>query len=352
MVVGYFHDLTPKGQKVIRRKLCTLEEYDFGTIQNLWAKEFFRLQEDQKLQGTNFRHITSEYLKHVERTLSPTTLNEYNKSIVRFNNIVGNVPINEWDNEYADQFFERMKAEGLANATQRKHGTAINVFLKWANEKYPHNIYIKLPKRRKKRARKFHDNEVNAFFFHIWKRYRHQKDLSKKLNLWNHLRALYMLVETGMRRSEVWALLYDDIGEEEIFIRDNEELMFFVKGAEEQDVPISDRLAKFLRVDKKVTRKKFGIKKRQYYLCDFNGNLALRADSLTQAFLRHKEEAGIDSEAKILHGHRATMVTKLIDKFGVSEAQVIARHQSEQTTLGYFDKRQILKKRKKYLDNR
>ena len=79
---------------------------------------------------------------------------------------------------------------------------------------------------------------------------------------------------------------------------------------------------------------------RKFYLSDGKGGLVFkRKDSITQALSRHAKDAGLSPEAKICHGHRATLITKIVDKYGVAEAQEVARHKSEQTTLGYVDKR-------------
>ena len=113
---------------------------------------------------------------------------------------------------------------------------------------------------------------------------------------------------------------------------------------------ISKNLSEFLTLDKAYAIEQKDLK-RKFFLSDGKGGLIFKTkDSITQALLRHSKDAGIDPEAKICHGHRATIITKIIDKFGVAEAQDVARHKSEQTTLGYLDRRVIRKKQKRVLD--
>ena len=351
MVVGFFHDLTPDGERPIERDLCKLSEYDVNKVNDLWAKKFAEVAGELRHKSHSVKELADRYLIHVQKTRKGNTLEQYNLSIVRFLGIAGDTTIDALNSEVADDFLLSLK--GFANATQRKHCTAVNMFLRWADEISPHNFKIKLPKKRTKSAKIFLDEEYDALVDHIRSKIAVVKftDPSKHHSYFNHLRALIMMRETGMRRGEVWSLPYRHIKRDVIIIEDNLELEEFIKGGNASAVTISNRLQKFLEEDKKFAVSYKDLK-RKFYLSDGKGGLMFkRKDSITQALSRHAKDAGIDPEAKICHGHRATLITKIIDKYGVAEAQDIARHKSEQTTLGYLDKGVIRKKQKKILDD-
>ena len=346
--MGYFHDLTPEGQRPIERELCHLSEFSPDTINDLWASKFSEVSSEIHHKNYSFKELSERYLLHIQKTRKSNTWDQYNLSIVRFLSIVGDTTTEQFTPEMHDDFLQSIRR--FANATQRKHCTAINMFLRWANDITPHGVSITLPKKRKKHPKIFLDEEYDVLLQHIKKKLENPEG-GREIFYVNHLRALVMMRETGMRRGEVWSLPYRHITKDFILIEDNTELEEEIKGGNASGVMINDRLKSFLDDDKKYA---FEVKdfKRKFYQSDGNGGLVWkRKDSITQALSRHAKEAGLDPEAKICHGHRATLITKIIDKYGVAEAQDIARHRSEQTTLGYLDKSVIRRKQKKILND-
>ena len=348
VVVGYFHDLSPEGERPLERDLCDLKEFDFSTIMQIWATKYVEIQQEVHRKAYSFEELSERYLMHIQKIRKGNTFDTYESSIVRFLDVTGDATSDKFTPEMHDDFLASLK--NLANATQRKHCTAVNMFLKWAEEISPHGIRITLPKKRKKHPKVFLDEEYDVLLNHIKGRLQDPKR-GREIYFINHIRALVMMRETGMRRGEVWSLPYRHITKDFILIEDNTELEENIKGGDASGVMINDRLRSFLDEDKKYAFEKQDYK-RKFYLSDGKGGLVFkRKDSITQALSRHAKEAGLDPEAKICHGHRATLITKIIDKYGVAEAQDIARHKSEQTTLGYLDKSVIRRKQKKILND-
>jgi len=346
-VVGYFHNLSPDGERPLERDLCDLKDFDFSTIMQVWAEKYFEIQQETHRRAYSFGELSERYLMHIQKTRKRNTLDTYESSIVRFLDIAGDTTSDQFTPEMHDNFLASLKH--FANATQRKHCTAVNMFLKWADEISPHGIRIKLPKKRKKHPKIFLDEEYEVLLSHIKKRLQNA-ERGRGVYFVNHLRALVMMRETGMRRGEVWSLPYRHISKDFILIEDNTELEEDIKGGDASGVMINDRLKSFLDEDRKYAFETQDYK-RKFFLSDGKGGLIFkRKDSITQALSRHAKDAGLDPEAKICHGHRATLITKIIDKYGVAEAQDIARHKSEQTTLGYLDKSVIRRKQKKILN--
>ena len=347
-VVGLYHDLTPEGEKVIRRDLCDLKDFDEHKVLDLWIVKHQEIEREQRSTSYSFRELSDRYLDSVAKKRNRNTYDTYKISIVRFLDVVGNMKLEDFTSEVADDFLHSIRDS--ANATQRKHCTAVNMFLKWADEFEPHSIHIKLPKKRRKNPKIFLDEEYEFLRDHILNKFENAP--AEKSNLyWNHLRALIMFRETGMRRGEVFCLPYRNINSDYIIISDNDEVDELVKGGDESEIVISDALKAFLVEDRKYSLKIKDVS-RKFYLSDGKGGLVFkRKDSITQALSRHAKDAGLSPEAKICHGHRATLITKIVDKYGVAEAQEVARHKSEQTTLGYVDRREIRKKLKSVINN-
>ena len=160
-----------------------------------------------------------------------------------------------------------------------------------------------------------------------------------------------MMHLTGMRRSEVYGLKYSEIKSDWINIRDNPDLGVFIKGATEEDVAICNALSEFLLEDKAFC-KEHGIISRKVFLCGKDGKIFCKSvDTLTQALGRHIKNAGIDPDAKICHGLRASFITSVYENFGIGEAQDLARHKSPNTTRQYIPEGSKTKKRRAIIDS-
>ena len=363
IVAARYHDLTPKGKPVIRRDLCTYEEYDFKSTSKgrkkrseVEKKNFLltRLQEvselmKQELQSKEEKHqsplikkIMQEWLDYLASLKkSPNTISAYANATNYYLKGVGNHPIQEFKRHYNGDLLRFFTKKGFNPRTQRKHVTALNGFFSWAYDgDYYEGKQIKLtsPPVTKKDPRNYSHQDIQSMENSIWNKYSKEKSEYRRFCYWSHLRVLIMLRETGLRRSECWALRLDNIllNQRYILIRDNEELGVVVKSKEEQSVPISERLASFLKQDLE-NRNSSEI----YYLDSGNGLPHFSSsDKLTQCIQRHRKSLGI-SGAKVLHGFRSTLITDVVSKHGVAMGQTIARHGQITTTMLYVNKAQL-----------
>ena len=122
-------------------------------------------------------------------------------------------------------------------------------------------------------------------------------------------------------------------------------------GATEEDVAIGKALSEFLLEDKAFCKER-KIISRKVYLCGYDGQIFCKSvDTLTQALGRHVKNAGIDPDAKICHGLRASFITSVYENFGIGEAQDLARHKSPNTTRQYIPEGCKTKKRQAIIDS-
>ena len=356
-VRGYFRRLTPKGKKdSIRRYICKVSDVQLpdGSLDvekaiEFWSAMYEKIDRTQYYKAHNFDQLADQYRVHIEKTLGRNTWDNYKKGIYRFLEEVRTLDVEEFEEVHADDFKAEMK--DLSNRTQRSYCTSVNMFLNWIREqKIPHSAKIKLPKERKVNARPYLPEEIQAVEKQIRKCI---EDGEPKylFNYWNHLRAWKMMHLTGMRRSEVYGLKYSEIKSDWINIRDNPDLGVFIKGATEEDVAICNALSEFLLEDKAFC-KEHGIISRKVFLCGKDGKIFCKSvDTLTQALGRHVKNAGIDPDAKICHGLRASFITSVYENFGIGEAQDLARHKSPNTTRQYIPSGSKAKKRKAIIDS-
>jgi len=356
-VRGYFPELTPKDQKnSIRRYICKVSDVQLPdgsldverTIQ-YWTDMYVRIERSQYFRDHKFDHLCDQYQAHVEKTLGRNTWLNYKKGIYRFLDEVRGLDIEEFEEVHSDDFKARMR--NLSNRTQRSYCTSVNMFLNWIREqKIPHSAKIKLPKERRTNARPYLPEEIEAVTQEIRRAFL-RGEKKYQINYWNHLRAWMMMHLTGMRRSEVYGLKYSDIKPEWINIRDNPDLGVFIKGATEEDVAIGKALSEFLLEDKAFCKDR-KIISRKVYLCGYDGQIFCKSvDTLTQALGRHVKNAGIDPDAKICHGLRASFITSVYENFGIGEAQDLARHKSPNTTRQYIPEGSKTKKRQAIIDS-
>ncbi|MCP4754263.1 MAG: site-specific integrase [Proteobacteria bacterium] len=124
------------------------------------------------------------------------------------------------------------------------------------------------------------------------------------------LRCLKMARETAMRGGEIWSLPLINIrmDERRILIRENKELGWKPKGDEEEWVPISEKLAAFLKEDLTARNSE-----EVWYLDKGNGTLIYgQEDALARAFSKIKKRLGIFG-SKSLHGIRASVCIHLLE---------------------------------------
>ncbi len=66
-VVGLFHDLTPKGEKVIRRDLCDLKDFNEQKVLDLWLAKYHEIEGEQRSTSYTFRVLSDSYLDSVAK---------------------------------------------------------------------------------------------------------------------------------------------------------------------------------------------------------------------------------------------------------------------------------------------
>ena len=149
----------------------------------------------------------------------------------------------------------------------------------------------------------------------------------------NEYRVYMLAINTGMRAAEIMSLRLEDITPDYIYIRDNPEIGFKVKGRQEAKIQINTSLGNFLRQDV-AGRREY----ERWYLDDGLGRRHWNnLSDLSKRFRLHQKALDIEG-VKPVHGFRATVCTKLLNQgVGAFEVQQLMRHQNIATTLGYYN---------------
>ncbi len=365
VVIGRFHEFPRPSGKPTRKDLCTYEKLKYketsrgrkqrsevekdAFIRKLFdekleelKKEIQRAEEAQleakEKESPMIKEVMQEWLAHIKSVRSKGTFSAYENAKDYYLEILGNHRLSEYQHHFNDDLITGMQKKMFSPVTIRKHLVALSGFFKWAyqNRFYDGRI-IKLssPQITKKQPRVYDAESIKKLERYIWQKYEVEKSKYRKHCYLNHHRILVMLICTGMRRSECFALKLENIllSDRVIRLRDVEELSVRVKGREEQIIPISNSLADYLKEDFSQRGNKD-----LYFLDSGQGTPHFSSpDKLTQSMARHCKKIGISGEAKVLHGFRSTLITQVVAHYGVAVGQQIARHKDIQTTMGYVN---------------
>jgi integrase len=137
---------------------------------------------------------------------------------------------------------------------------------------------------------------------------------------------------TGMRRSEIFWLPWDQVDLEAGTVSVKIQTRFMIKEKKEKVVPIPE----FLRVY--LTEERRAFPDERWLLDDGTGELAFKhPGALTRAFSRHFSALGINTDAKVIHGFRAKYISSLWESgVDLQTVQELAGHSSPLVTALYL----------------
>lgn len=360
-VMGRFRlEKMKSGKQGRRLKLCSLADYEFKitksgrkVARSTREKEIFldqlyhtklrelaalkEIEEEEPPPDSEWINVVMKtWLKHVKAygDKGSRTHTDYKRTTEYYLKAVKDHPIDDFQKEYNDDFINFLTNQGLARNTIHKHFRNLQTFFYWAEEhEYCRLIRLKKPKKTKKEPKTLSRKQLHEIYSRLQAKHEAANNKLYRLGYRNIIRAFLMMCETAMRGGEVWSLQLKaiDLENRQIFIVDNEELEWFVKGQHEESIPISDNLAAFLEAD---------LKERNpgevWYLDDGKGNQFYQnLTTLGRPIRKILQEMGI-SGVKPLHGIRASVITNLLaDGFSLSWVQKLARHKDLETTRGY-----------------
>lgn len=312
-----------------------------------WKKE----QAEKALSeesGTPVSEVMAKWLKNVGTYRSKETVKVYQVSVGHYLKSAGDHAIEKYNKEYNRKFLvflqglKTVKGNPYTDTTIRRHIHQIQIFYNRAyrEEEIDKQVKLQKPSLPKKDPVIFDTGDLSQLSKYIEERYRQEKHPTRKRNLKNHLRALYMATYTIMRRGAIWALKLENIDLEKriIKIRHNPELNWKNKKNKEPNKPISDQLFQFLLEDLRDRSSE-----ERYYLDNGKGMPCYHDPrQLTKAFSWHCKALGFPDGVKPLHGIRATGITELLASgVDIRTVKDLADHESIATTDGYVNSKKV-----------
>ena len=277
-------------------------------------------------------HCWLEHLAAMGR--SGNTIHEYEMSVQYYLVSAGDHSLSEFKLQHADRFLNALQRRGLSPSSIAKHCRSLNILFRFAHEqeyfagRIPH---IKPPRVPHKQVRIFEDGDYRLLEEYLRQQIK-QTPNSRHLQGYLNMQRLHFLLKwTGIRRSEAHALMLRDIDLQAgiLHLRCNAEVGHVLKNGMEQSIPIPQGLMEELMHSDLSDREP----QERWWLDDGTGRLWYRdKSSMGQALYRAQQRAGIQSEAKTLHGYRATLGTRLAAE-NPAVAQAILRHAQIDTTI-------------------
>lgn len=258
--------------------------------------------------------VMEKWLESSRGKRHPNTLKMHYEPFVKaYLEMVGDHPIEDFKIHHVDQFIESLRVMDLGLVTVNMKLQRLITFLNWARDRdYSPNV----PRIRKLREPKklpmiLNLGELESLFIRIGKlRETAPTDYLRRCFL-IHERALMLFLGTGMRRSEVFYLTWNqvDFGRLCITVKHQERMGFVVKEKKEKRVELPDYLNAYLFSQ----RQKYP---RESYVLDNGQGEMLYSDpySLTKVFRRHYNALGWQLRGiKPLHGFRALFIDRLFN---------------------------------------
>ena len=321
---------------------------------SLLIDQYTALEKEMKIKGkestsipNSFMGLFEEWMDLLSHVRSKRTVQIAGLTLRRYLQAVGEHPIGESYLRKINQFTISLTNLGLGPVTVNIHLKALKTFLRWANEmgqleKVPKIPMLRVPK---KHPAVLSDEEISKLLGRLADLRRSDIPSSKSLFYRLHQRFLMVALGTGMRRSEIFWLTWEQIDLESGTVSVKIQTRFMIKEKKEKVVPIPE----FLRIYLIEERCKFPDER--WLLDDGEGELAFKhPGALTRAFSRHFAALGIITDAKVIHGFRAKYISCLWESgVDLQTVQELAGHSSPLITALYLTdpgskKREAVKK--------
>ena len=295
-----------------------------------------KTQSLNKNEGLLIQDAMQLWLDHVAAFRDSKTAVKYRFDASRWVQSCGNYRIQSPPAKTAEKYIDFLRREGLSDASINSALRSIRVFLNWAVDNHHIQKAPKITSLRvtKKQPRIYTSEQLQNILDRINNEIETVR-IDRRQSKICLRRVFYMMRYTGMRNAEVRNLLWSDILDTQIRLRDNEDGQHKVKGRQEAFVPISEILRGFLMGEEKNGE--------IYYLDDGKGRQQWNDEcGLTRAMRRLLDRIGI-TDVKPLHSFRATVATELLSDPNTNAflVQQLLRHQDIQTTLGYANTSQL-----------
>ena len=351
----------PGKKRATPRKLCTFDEAAFegvgktrrkrtkakfrDYVKNLYDKKLIEIlwkENAKEPDHDKFKEISKKWMAHVKVVCDKKTVTKYQYSINDWLAANKNHILSEVNQSHLDRLITLQTKRKLSLASQESVLREIKIFLNWAEEQgYIERVPKLVGKKPTKKKIRTYSKEQLADLEDI---IRDNIELTKryKSQYTNHLRSHMMLKLTGMRIGEIWSMELNriklDIYPPLLDIKDVEEIGFYVKGGEEQTVPISEKLKTFLLEDLSKRNKN-----ERWYLDDGNGNLDYHdPHAISSSLSKWNKRLGILG-VKPAHGYRSTVGTNLAQmKVPTEFTQKLLRHKDRRTTEKHYIDKEVL----------
>ena len=339
---GRFHDLHPKPNKFLIRKLATIDELAHlsvkkrrSVLRDLWLVK----KETILTEQNNVSRKETVYIKTVIQAWLDTlkakgglnrTIADYATSMNYYLDAVGNHDIYGFHQTFEIRVLNYL-SHNRKDATVSKHIECINRFWSWAKKKkyVDDEVILEPPVVTETPPRPYTKHHLSIL----------EKEI-RRLEHKNAMRTIVLMRETGMRPGEVWAmrltwLIKDNEGDLWIHIQDDEKLFnaygdkYRVKGRHEGFVPCSETLMHFISKDERSSDE-------VWWLDRGNGvQHWTRHDAFSRYFGRLCKKLGLEGH-KPLHSIRSYVITELlgVDQ-SIDTVRDLARHSKFDTTLLY-----------------
>lgn len=343
-----------KGRRV-RRKLASFQDAGLNesglptTIgsdamerhNSLLIDRYTTIEKEMEINGNettsipnSFNGLFLEWMDLLYHVRSKRTVQIAALTLRRYLQAVGEHPIGESDLRKINQFTISLTNLGLGPVTVNIHLKALKTFLRWANEMEQLEKVPKIPMLRvpKKHPAVLSDEEISNLLGRLTDLRRSNLPPRKALFYHLHQRFLMVALGTGMRRSEIFWLTWDQIDLEDSKISVKIQTRFMIKEKKEKVVPIPHFLVEYLQ------REKQEFPGETWLLDGGGGELAFKdPGAITRAFSRHFKALGFQTKAKVIHGFRAKYISNLWESgVDLQTVQELAGHSSPLITARYL----------------
>jgi len=246
---------------------------------------------------------------------------EYRASVLKFIEIVGDLPLRSLKNSSSRKFIQVLDQQGLSRNSIRSYLRMTNIYLNYlAKEECIPKINLDSVAQEQRNVGVYSSEDLDYIQTVMENRSR------------NGLRMVMMLRYLGLRASEVRTLPLRHLSPHQVAIRRVPELGWQPKKGKEDTLLVPKPLEQFLKQD---------LAQRQttemYYLDSGTGSPAFcDVSAMTKLVRPVVQELGLKGIVKPLHGYRASLVTSLMRaKVPLPVISEICRHSDIKTTRGY-----------------
>ena len=312
-------------------------------------------QYEEDTVGLNYERISfgeffEIYKKSYMNNLSPTTQSNYIQMAYNKKNgfleFLGDIQLSKLNVIHLQKYIDFLVDSGLSaktikNRTMCIHGVIDKAMqLHYISISYNFVGDVITPKIVKKQIQSYNEDEVKKLFELV------DKDASSNVKL-----LIYLAVTTGMRRSEINALTFDDIDLKEKTINVNKARVYQHRGkcvlkepktaSSVRVIPITDTLCTLIKKTRNDYYKKMFVKGEDFVdskalFTDNSGN-PLRSESLSNEYKDFMDSHADEIRYLNLHALRHTFASlALKNNADIKSVQAILGHADASTTLNTY----------------